>query len=52
MPCHGYSGFAESPGRREGRLRRRGDLRVLKPDGSVTEKPAFAEFKRIALAQR
>jgi hypothetical protein len=27
-------------------------LRVLKPDGSVTEKPAFAEFKKIALAQR
>jgi len=27
-------------------------LRVLHPDGSVTEKPAFAEFKRIALAQR
>ena len=26
-------------------------LRVLNPDGSVTEKPAFAEFKRIALAQ-
>jgi hypothetical protein len=25
---------------------------VLKPDGSVSEKPAFAEFKRIALAQR
>jgi ABC-type glycerol-3-phosphate transport system substrate-binding protein len=27
-------------------------LRVLGPDGSVSEKPAFAEFKRIALAQR
>jgi hypothetical protein len=27
-------------------------LRVLKPDGTVTEKPAFAEFKRIALGQR
>jgi hypothetical protein len=27
-------------------------LRVLRPDGSVTEKPAFAEFKRIALEQR
>ena len=27
-------------------------LRVLHPDGTVTEKPAFAEFKRIALAQR
>jgi hypothetical protein len=27
-------------------------LRVLHPDGSVTTKPAFAEFKRIALAQR
>jgi polysaccharide biosynthesis protein PslG len=27
-------------------------LRVLNPDDSVTEKPAFAEFKRIALAQR
>jgi hypothetical protein len=26
-------------------------LRVLHPDGSVSEKPAFAEFKRIALAQ-
>jgi hypothetical protein len=24
-------------------------LRVLRPDGSVTEKPAFAEFKKIAL---
>lgn len=27
-------------------------LRVLHPDGSVTEKPAYREFKRIALAQR
>jgi Glycosyl hydrolase catalytic core len=27
-------------------------LRVLQPDGTVDEKPAFAEFKRIALAQR
>jgi large repetitive protein len=27
-------------------------LRVLEPDGSVREKPAFAVFKRIALAQR
>ncbi len=27
-------------------------LRVLGPDGSVTEKPAFAQFKRVALAQR
>jgi hypothetical protein len=27
-------------------------LRVLHPDGTVTTKPAFAEFKRIALAQR
>ena len=27
-------------------------LRVLRPDGSVSEKPAFAEFKRIALEQR
>lgn len=27
-------------------------LRVLRPDGTVEEKPAFAEFKRIALAQR
>jgi hypothetical protein len=27
-------------------------LRVLHPDGSVTEKPAFAEFKRIALEQQ
>jgi len=27
-------------------------LRALHPDGSVTEKPAFAEFKRIALAQQ
>jgi hypothetical protein len=26
-------------------------LRVLHPNGSVTEKPAFADFKRIALAQ-
>jgi len=27
-------------------------LRVLGPDGTVSEKPAFAEFKRIALEQR
>jgi hypothetical protein len=27
-------------------------LRVLEPDGTVRRKPAFAEFKRIALAQR
>lgn len=27
-------------------------LRVLEPDGSVREKPAFAAFKRIALAQQ
>jgi hypothetical protein len=27
-------------------------LRVLKPDDSVAVKPAFAEFKRVALAQR
>jgi hypothetical protein len=27
-------------------------LRVLQPDGSVREKPAYAVFKRIALAQR
>jgi hypothetical protein len=27
-------------------------LRVLSPDGSVTEKPAFAEFRRIALGVR
>lgn len=27
-------------------------LRVLHPDGSVTEKPAFDEFKRIALEQQ
>jgi hypothetical protein len=27
-------------------------LRVLEPDGSVREKPAYAAFKRIALAQR
>jgi hypothetical protein len=27
-------------------------LRTLRPDGSVSEKPAFAEFKRIALEQR
>lgn len=27
-------------------------LRVLKPDGTVAEKPAFADFKRIALEQQ
>jgi hypothetical protein len=27
-------------------------LRVLRPNGTVAEKPAFAEFKRIALEQR
>ena len=26
-------------------------LRTLAPDGTVTEKPAFAQFKRIALQQ-